>query len=129
MNLKVSCLIGMFFMDISAKAFLISLIITGNIYSEELHPQVQLANEQMANIMVPLTQRPVVLNPQTGNVWMQQIVGPMQNVTFHQNLQQQLPAINNVRGTNIVVDEIDALAILQARLRAVTIHNDGVIQF
>ncbi len=74
--------------------------------------------------MVPLTQAPVVADPQTGNVWMQQIVEPIQNVTFYQNLQQQLPTINNLRGTNIVVDEIDALAILQARLRAMTIHNN-----
>ncbi len=124
MNLKVSCLISRFCMDIGAKAFLISLIIADNIYSGEYQYQVCPADEQTENIMVPLTQAPVVADPQTGNVWMQQIVEPIQNVTFYQNLQQQLPTINNLRGTNIVVDEIDALAILQARLRAMTIHNN-----
>ena len=44
--------------------------------------------------MVLLTQAPVVAEPQTGNAWMQQIVRPIQNVTFYQNLQQQLPTIN-----------------------------------
>lgn len=123
-------------MSLCTKAYPISPIsheygngVVSNIFSEESHHQVQLANGQTANIMVTMIYAPLVADPQTGNVLMPQIGEPMQNIIFNQNLLQQLFAINNAQRANTVTNRIGALTIQQARLQAMSVHNIDVFQF